>query len=115
MTGDFVPFEADLVIIESATKAESEDLEGVLYDMSNVKGFDTVLAETYTFIDALSNLLPATLKYSFLTVPMELKQREYIDKIFADEGVRVKTTSDLEEAIDWLHPMREYSKNVRTG
>jgi hypothetical protein len=102
ITGNFVAFEGDRIVIESAEKAESENLKGVLYDMGAVTDFDPKLNESYAFVDILSNLLPATLKYAFFVGPLLLSEREYLDLVFANKGIRVKTTSDMQEAIDWV-------------
>ncbi|HEX2964252.1 MAG TPA: hypothetical protein VHO84_00620 [Syntrophorhabdaceae bacterium] len=102
MTGDFIAFEADRIVIEAAETAETGYLKGVLYDMSSVTDFDPELNESYAFVDVLSNLLPATLKYAFLVGPLLLSEREYLDLVFVNKGIRVKTTSDMQEAIDWV-------------
>lgn len=102
MGGEFDTLGFNEIIIVSAFQALSQNLNAVLFDLCNVDGFELKVWDELEHAQSLCAMLPDRLKYAFFTKPHQQTEREFARVVFGHQGLKINSTSDLDEAIGWL-------------
>ena len=103
-SGGFDPSIARDFIRKLIEKAGSHNLKKVLCDITPLTGFDQDSISFMTRFDLagfIAESVPFGLKFAILGTPQQLSG-DIGETVMYNRGVMIKTTSSLQEALEWL-------------
>ena len=102
--GKFDPSLAREFIRKFKEKANSQNLNKVLCDLTPLTGFDegdTSFMDRFELAEFIAESIPFGFKLAILGTPQQL-QGDIGETVMANRGAWIKVTSNLQEALEWL-------------
>ncbi len=103
--GMFSPGAAPGLIRRSLDVAKENGVEHVLCDLTAVDGLDAEHLPVITRFETaglIARSLPRQFRLAFLEKPEQIPYDRFDENVMVNRGARVKVTTDLNEAMEWL-------------
>jgi hypothetical protein len=105
VTGDFVCGTVPEGFYEEIETARKRGLRRLLCDITRLAGLEanrTTVMDRFMASERVAFLFPTDFSVAFLAKPEQMRADRFGETVMLNRGLRVKVTTNLDEALKWL-------------